>query len=89
MKKSDSPARKAPLLLRPGSAAFDAFAGIATATYKAMNKPGARMIRSKNQFIKAFGAFWLAMFGVIVPLFLFKVAAGAVLMHDMFYAWRY
>lgn len=88
MKKHTKTAHKAPLLLRPGSAMFDLLAGIVTATYKTMNKPGARMIRSKNQFVKAFGAFWLAMFGAIVPLFLMKAAAGAVLMHDMFYAWR-
>lgn len=67
---------------------FDALTGIAAATIKAINKPGVRMIRSKNQFTRAFGAAWLALFGALLPLFILRAAAGAVLMHDMFYAWR-
>ncbi|MJS61874.1 hypothetical protein DOC35_19525 [Salmonella enterica subsp. enterica] len=77
------------IFLRAGATAYDALAGIATDTYKAMNKPGARMVRSKNQFTKAIGAFWLAMFGVIVPLFLLKCLAGLALTGDPFFAWRH
>jgi len=88
MKKSETTARLSPVLLRLGAAIFDLLTAFIMAVYRTMNKPGARMIRSKNQLVKAFGAFWLAFFGFIVPLFLLKAAAGAVLMHDMFYAWR-
>ena len=77
------------IITRTGAAAYDALSGVAIATYKAMNKPGARMIRSKNQFTKAIGAFWLAMFGVIVPLFLLKCIAGLALTGDPFFAWRH
>lgn len=46
------------------------------------------MLKSKSRIVQAFGAFWLGMFAVIVPILLFKMAAGALIMHDPFFAWR-
>lgn len=77
------------ILIRTGAAAYDALAGITTATYKAMNKPGTQMVRSKNPFTRAIGAAWLAMFGVILPFFALKCLAGLALTGDPLYAWRH
>lgn len=89
MKKPLTTARKAPLLLRPGSTVFDLLTGTIIQSFRRINRPGARMLKSKSRIVQAFGAFWLGMFAVIVPILLFKMTAGALIMHDAFYAWRH
>lgn len=89
MKKQLTTARKAPLLLRPGSAIFNLVTGTIIQSFRRINRPGARMLKSKSRIAQAFGAFWLGMFGVLLPILILKMAAGALIMHDPFFAWRH
>lgn len=75
-------------LYKPGAAVFDAASGAIVSTFRALNRPGARMVKSENKFVQVAGAAWLAAFGILWPLFLLKIIGGLLYAHDPFYAWR-
>lgn len=75
-------------LYKPGAAVFDAVTGAIVVTFRALNRPGARLLQKENQIARLLGAAWLAVFAVLLPLLVLKCIGGLLYAHDALYAWR-